>query len=82
MTRRFDSLDDVLAALDAGELAKRCRVVVSWGWWDALSEGERQAYRARAEELGVRLIVDHRISRHFVEVSDDDEPPLSSERRT
>ena len=81
MTRRCDSLDEALLQVDAGTLPKGCRIVVSWGWWDALSEEERGLYQARCEERGVRLSTDHKISRHFVEINDPDAPPLSTERR-
>lgn len=82
MTRRYHSIEEALAQLDAGAPSPDCRLVVSWAWWDALSESERQTYHTRCERLGVRLSVDHRISRHFVELSDVGEPPLSSEYRT
>ena len=81
MTRRYHSIEEALGEIDAGVLAKGCRLVVSWAWWDALSEAERDAYRSRCESRSVRLSADHRISRHFVEVSAVDEPPLSSEYR-
>ena len=81
MTQRCESLDAALGQIDAGTLANSCRIVVSWGWWDALSEVERDAYRTRCDARGVRLSADHRISRHFVEVADAGDPPLSSERR-
>ena len=81
MTRRNVSLDDALAALDGGTLANVSRIVVSRSWWDALSVAERNAYRQRCVDLSVQLNADDRISRHFVEVVSDDEPPLSTERR-
>jgi hypothetical protein len=56
--------------------------VVSWTWRNALSKTERQMYHGRCEAAGVKLSVDRRLSRHFVEVSDLDEPPLSIECRT
>ena len=54
-------------------------IVVSWACWDALSEAERDAFRARSDVRGVRLSGDHRISSHFVEMSDGLSSPLSSE---
>jgi hypothetical protein len=81
VTRRYHSLEEALAAIEGGAAVGNCRLVVSWTWWDALSEAERDAYRARCDAIRVRLIADHRISRHFVEVSTTDEPPLSSEHR-
>ena len=80
MTHRFDSLEAAIADIGAGASANGRRIVVSWAWWDALSETEREAYRTRCDDRAVRLTADHRISRHFVEVADADEPPLSSER--
>ena len=80
MTHRFHSLDEALAELDAGALANMGRIVVSWAWWDALSEAQRDTYRSRCDARGVRLSADHQISRHFVEVSGPDDTPLSSER--
>ena len=79
---RFNSLADALAKVEAGEVTRGSRIVVSWGWWDQLSELERDAYRARCEAHGIGLSADHRISRHFVEIADSGDPPLSSERRT
>jgi hypothetical protein len=79
MTLRYHSLEEALTAIGTAAVVSDCRLVVSWEWWDALSEPERQAYRTRCEALHVRLLADHRISRHFVEVSDSDQPPLSSE---
>jgi hypothetical protein len=81
MTLRYPSLEDALTAIGGATVVSDCRLVVSWEWWDALPEAERQAYLARCETLRVRLLADHRISRHFVEVSDSDQPPLSSEYR-
>ena len=81
MTHRYHSLEEALTEIDAGTLPRNCRLVVSWSWWDALSEAERHAYQTRCDTRGVGLSVDHRISRHFVEVTHGDEPPLSSERR-
>jgi hypothetical protein len=81
VTRRYHSLDEALTAIDAGMTPGGCRVVVSWAWWDGLSEAERLAYHARCQPLSVKLLTDHRISPHFVEVSSADEPPLSSEYR-
>ena len=74
------SLEEALAEIDAGALPHGCRIVVSWSWWDALSEAERDAFRTRSDARGVRLNADHRISSHFVEISDALTPPLSSER--
>ena len=76
---RYHSIEDALTAVGAAAAVSGCRLVVSWEWWDALPEADRQAYRVRCEALNVRLLADHRISRHFVEVSDADEPRLSSE---
>jgi hypothetical protein len=79
--RRCRSLDEALSKIEAGTLPRGSRIVVSWDWWDALSEVERDAFRARSDLRGVSLSADHRISRHFVEVSDGVTPPLTSERR-
>ena len=81
MTHRYTTLEEALAAIQAGAIPNGSRIVVSWGWWDALSEAERNAYQSRCDAGGVRLSADHRISRHFVEVSGPETPPLSSEHR-
>lgn len=81
MTLRYHSLEEALLRVDAGTLPNGCRIVVSWDWWDALSDLERDSYRARCEGRGVRLSTDHEISRHFVELNDPDAPPLSTEHR-
>ena len=79
MTHRFHSLDEALARIDPGAPANSARIIVSWTWWDALSEAQRDTYRTQCELRGVRLSADHRISRHFVELTGGDVPPLSSE---
>jgi hypothetical protein len=76
---RYHSIEDALTAIGAAAVVSDCRLVVSWAWWDTLSEAERQAYRVRCDALRVKLLADHRISRHFVEISAADEPRLSSE---
>jgi hypothetical protein len=85
MMQRRTSLDEALRDLEAGTLSGVSRVIVSRGWWDALSSAERDRYHHRAVALGVTLSADDLISRHFVElVEGTDEggaPPLSSERR-
>lgn len=79
---RFDSLAEALASVEAGKVMPGSRIVVSWAWWDRLTELERNTYRARCDAYGVDLFADHRISRHFVEIADLGDPPLSSERPT
>ena len=79
---RFHSLSEALASVEAGNITPGSRIIVSWAWWDRLSEPDRDAYRARCEAYGIGLNADHRISRHFVEIADSEDPPLSSERRT
>ena len=75
------SLEEALGEIDAGNLPRGSRIVVSWAWWDALSEVERDAFRMRSAARDVRLSADHRISSHLVEISDALTPPLSSEYR-
>jgi hypothetical protein len=79
MTHRYTTLEEALAAVDGGAVPKGSRIVVSWGWWDALSDAERNTYQSRCDTRGVTLSADHRISRHFVEVSGPETLPLSSE---
>ena len=81
MTHRYTTLDEALATVHAGAVPNGSRVVVSWAWWDALSEAERDAFRMRSAARDVRLSADHRISSHLVEISDALTPPLSSEYR-
>jgi hypothetical protein len=81
MTGRSETLDDALAAVDSGALTNVSRIVVSRAWWDALSATQQDRYHQRCLDRGVTLSADDRISRHFVEVVREDEPPLSSERR-
>lgn len=81
MTHRYTTLGEALAAVDAGAVPKGSRIVVSWAWWDALSEAERDAFRTQSEMRGVRLSADRRISSHFVEIGDRLTLPFSSEHR-
>jgi hypothetical protein len=81
VTQRSPSLDTALADIDSGTPRRVSRIVVSREWWDALSEHERDAYHKRCTDRGIELTADDRISRHFVEIIDGGEPPLSSERR-
>ena len=55
MTHRFDSLEAAIADIGAGASANGRRIVVSWAWWDALSETERGAGRAREVALRTAL---------------------------
>jgi hypothetical protein len=80
--RRRTSLDSALLEVEAGTLTNVSRMVVSRGWWDALSTPLQDDYRRRCLRQHIELSADDRISRHFVEVlGDADGPPLSSERR-
>ena len=81
MTHRYTSLEEALADVNAGAVPTGSRVVVSWAWWDGLSEPERNGYESRCDARGVRLSTDHRISSHFVEVSGPETLPHSSEQR-
>ena len=79
--RWYRSLEEALAEIDAGTLPYGSRIVVSWAWWDALSEAERDAFRTQSEMRGVRLSADRRMSSHFVEIGDRLTLPFSSEHR-
>ena len=79
--RRCRSLEEALFKIDAGTLPHGSRVVVSSVWWDALTDADRQTFRTRSDMSGVHLSADRRISRHFVEISDELAAPLSSEHR-
>jgi hypothetical protein len=81
VNHRYTSLDEAIARIGVGAAAHGVRIVVSRSSWDALSPAKRAAYRAQCDERGVTLCTDDRISRHFVELAVDGEPPLSSERR-
>ena len=82
MLRRNSSLEDALRQVETERPGTAGRIVVNRAWWDGLSEAERTAYRRRCDAVGVALGADDRISRHYVEVTGSDEPPLSSEQRT
>ncbi len=82
MIIRRDTLSQALDELQTGILQGASVVVVSRFWWEALSANERDAYRARAERVGVELRVDDVMSAHFVEVRGGKAPPLSSEHPT
>ena len=82
MNHLYATLEEALAPINADAVPNGSRIVVSWAWWDGLTEEERNSYQSRCDTRGVRLSTDHRISRHFVEVSGPDTLPLSSEHRT
>jgi len=80
MIVRRDTLSQALHEIEAGALAGASTIVVSRRWWEALSANERDAYRSRAQRIGIDLSADEEITAHFVEVrGGDDVPPLSSE---
>ena len=80
MIVRRDTLSQALDELEAGTLAGASTIVVSRRWWEALSANERDAYRSRAERIGIELSADEEITAHFVEVrGGEDAPPLSTE---
>ena len=80
MIARRNSLAQALDELEAGALAGASAIVVSRHSWEALSANERDAYRSRAERIGIELSADEAMSGHFVEVrGGDDAPPLSTE---
>lgn len=81
MTGRSRTLTDALAELEAGTLANVARIVVNSDWWESLSRTERATYTRRCADRAITLSTDDRISRHFVELVDRNDPPLSSERR-
>jgi hypothetical protein len=81
MIARCDTLSQALDELEGGVLAGASTIVVSRRSWDALSSNERDAYRLRANRIGIELWADDAISNHFVEVrGGNDAPPLSTER--
>jgi hypothetical protein len=81
MITRRESLAQALDDVEAGTLVGVSTVVVSRGWWDALSMRERKTFRARARRAGVALRADTALSTHFVEARGGDAgPPLSTER--
>ena len=55
MTHRYTTLAEALAAVDAGAGPKGSRIVVSWAWWDALSEAGRLENLAVGEEKVLQL---------------------------
>ena len=58
MTHRYTTLEEALAASNAGAVPSGSRIVVSWEWWDALSETERNAYQSRCDARGALLVFD------------------------
>jgi hypothetical protein len=82
MITQRESLTQALAELEAGTLAGVSTLVVSRRWWDRLSVPERNAFRVRADRIGIELRADTAMSPHFVELRGDDSgPPLSTENR-
>lgn len=79
MLTRRDSLTQALRDVEARALSGASIIVINRGWWDELSVTEQDAYRTRAARADVELRVDEDISRHFVEIRDRDEGPLSTE---
>jgi hypothetical protein len=79
MVYRFRTLDEALARIEPGAPANSARIVVSGAWWETLPDAQRNTYRTQCELRGVSLKADDRLSRHFVELSNGDVPPLSSE---
>jgi hypothetical protein len=80
---RRDSLTQALADIEAGTLAGASTIVMSSDWWHQTPAQEQDRYRARAERAGVRLHADASMSRHFVEIRDDEGGlSLSSEHPT
>jgi len=79
MIIRRDTLSQALYELQVQTLRGASTIVVSRSWWGTLSASEQDAYRTRAERLGVELRVDDAMTSHFVEVRGDMEPPLSTE---
>jgi hypothetical protein len=80
MIVRRDTLSQALNEIEAGALAGASTIVVSRLWWEALSANERDAYRSRAERIGIDLSADDELMAHFVEVrGGEDAPPLSTE---
>jgi len=83
MIVRRDTLAQALDELETGALTGASVVVVSRAWWEALSAGERDAYRTRAGQAGIALRADDAMTSHFVEVrGGSTEPPLSTEHPT
>ena len=81
MITQRKSLTQALAELEAGTLAGVRTVVVSRKWWNGLSMAERNAFRLRADRVGIELRADSAMSSHYVEARGGDAgPPLSTER--
>jgi hypothetical protein len=80
---RRDNLDEALGEIEAKALYGVTTIVVSAGWWNALSIREREEFQGRAERAAIELRADGRLSSHFVEVRGGEEgPPLSTEHPT
>ncbi len=82
MITQRESLTQALDELEAGTLAGISTLIVSRRWWSRLSVPERNAFRVRADRIGIELRADSAMSTHFVELRGDDSgPPLSTEGR-
>jgi hypothetical protein len=78
---RRDNLEAALGEIEAERLVGASTIVVNLQWWTALPVAQQEAYRVRADRVGVALAADGRLSSHYVEVRGvDQEPPASTER--
>ncbi|GEM_PF-1581599 len=79
-THRRQSLSVALSDIETGSVDAITRIAVNRSWWTMLPNETQTTYRRRCDALGVTLVVDDRLSPHFVEMSGGlDGPPLSSE---
>ena len=67
-TVRRDSLDAVLAEIEAGTLRDTSCIVFGRRWWRQLPKAQQTAFRVRARKARVSLRSDSLMKNHFVEV--------------
>jgi hypothetical protein len=82
MIIRRDSLAQALDELEGRPPGGVSTIVVGRRWWEGLSRKEQDAFRRRADALGVGLSADDAMAGHFVELRGGEADALSTEHPT